>query len=76
MRTTTTRRSPKLSNVVTVDFAKGRLLPGPQKPAGMGNDLILHSLKRLAVDQRAINERLHKVLGILAAVDLLKELRR
>ena len=68
MSTKTTRRSrsPKPSNVVTVDFAKGRPLPGPQKAAGIRNDLIRHGLLQVAATLREINDRLGSVADLLA----------
>ncbi len=58
-------RRRKASNVVQVDFAKGRPLPAPQKPAGLGSDMIRHSLKKLVANQRLINERLATVAELI-----------
>ena len=59
-------RRAKPSNVISVDFAKGRLTPAEQEPAGLDSDLIWHSLNKFVVDQRSINGRLGAVIELLA----------
>ena len=58
-------RKRKASNLIEIDFAKGRSLPEAQKEAGLNNDLFRLELERLVATQRRLTENLALLCTLL-----------